>query len=588
MKKLLFTTIICSLALLTFAQKKKAEKLYDHLGYKAAIPLFEDRDELSTDDLIKIANSYRLNHDVVSAELWYSQVVQESSEPIHFLHYAQALHSNEKYEQAKEYYSLYNDKIGGSGSDQRGERLKQSIERMREFKHSNSPLKNESAVNSGKLDFSPAFYQDGIVFVSSRHSKDKEGKKNKTNTGQIDPWINDNYMTLFYAEKTETGDLKKPEEFSTNISTKYHEGPVCFSKSGDKLFFSRNHFNNGKRKNDKQGIMKMNIYSAIRAGEDWKNVKELAFNTEEYDEVHPALSADGSKLYFASNREGGYGDMDLYVSSFSGGQWSEPTNLGPNINTAGNEIFPFMHDDGTLYFASNGWGGLGGLDIFSAVQETENVWEEPINVGTPFNSSKDDFGFILNTTGTEGYLSSARDGGNGQDDIYSFMITDKDQLGRQVKATICVYDAETNERIEGVEVSISQEQISKEEEVEDFTMRLVETEIANEYLLKLKKEGGLPSNKEAVERKTDEKGELEMEIIPNEHYFLVAQKEGYTVAEQAFFTQLENGTNRFEYCIPLQKSACVSLKGRAINKQYESLIPNVKVRLKNLCDGEVI
>ncbi len=583
MKNILITTILLLIVSLSFAQKKKADDLYKKLGYKASIPLFEDRDNLSTEDLIRIANSYRLNHDVISAELWYSQVVQESSEPIHFLHYAQALHSNKKYEQAKEYYALYNDRIGGG--DQRGANLKEAIEQIKNFKHTNSTIKNESAVNSGRLDFSPAFYQDGIVFVSSRDPKN--GKKEKsTRKNGVDPWMNDNYMTLFYAAKNESGDLNNPEVFSTNISTKYHEGPVCFSKSGDKLFFSRNQYYKGKRKNDKKGIMKMNIYSAIRAGEDWKNVKELAFNTEEYDEVHPALSADGSKLYFASNREGGYGGMDVYVATFAAGQWSEPVNLGSTINTPGNEIFPFMHDDGTLYFASDGWGGLGGLDIFSSVTTENNTWDKPINIGTPFNSSKDDFSFILNTTGTEGYLSSAREGGNGQDDIYSFKTADKDQLGRQVKATICVYDARTNERIEGVSLSISQEQISKEEELEDFTMRLVQTDTKDEYLLKLTKDGGLPNNKETIDGLTNENGDYNMEIIPNEHYYIVAQKDGYVVSEEAIHTQLIDGQSLFEYCIPLKKSACVVLKGKTINQQYESLIPNVEVTLTNLCDGE--
>jgi len=410
MKKSFFTILLLLIGIIGFAQKKKADALYDRLGYKASIPLFEERGDLSTEDLIKIANSYRLNHDVVSAEMWYAQVIQESEDPIHLLHYAQALHSNKKYEQAKENYALYNERIGGG--DQRGERLKQAVERLKEFKHTQSNLTNESLINSGSLDFSPAFYQDGIVFVSSRPPKGK-GTKNNSTGSQLDPWMNDNYMTLFYTQKGEEGTLEQAQEFSSNISTKYHEGPVCFSQSGDKIFFSRNHYNNGKRKNDKQGIMKMNIYSAIRSGEDWTNVKELEFNTEEYDEAHPALSADGNRLYFASNREGGAGGMDIYYATFSGGKWSEPTNAGNNINTSGNEIFPFIHDDGTLYFASDGWGGLGGLDIFSAIETGDNQWEEPINIGTPFNSSKDDFGFILNTTATEGYLSSAREGGSG-------------------------------------------------------------------------------------------------------------------------------------------------------------------------------
>ena len=126
MKKSFFTILLLLIGIIGFAQKKKANALYDRLGYKASIPLFEERGDLSTEDLIKIANSYRLNHDVVSAEMWYAQVIQESEDPIHLLHYAQALHSNKKYEQAKENYALYNERIGGG--DQRGERLKKAVE----------------------------------------------------------------------------------------------------------------------------------------------------------------------------------------------------------------------------------------------------------------------------------------------------------------------------------------------------------------------------------------------------------------------------------------------------------------------------
>jgi len=588
LKNIITFILLFGLGINASAQQKKAEQTYEELGYKAAIPLFENKADLSTEDLIRIANAYRLNHDVNNAELWYSQVVQLSSEAIHLLHYAQALHSNEKYDLAKEYYRKYQVKMGGNGPDQRGANLADAIEKIQAFKHTNVNIKNESAINTGKLEFSPAYYENGIVFVSTLDPKKrKKNGKLKEENEEVDPWINDNFMTLYFANKNDEGELEDVEVFSGNLSTKYHEGPVTFDKSGGRIFFSRNQYLKGKKRTDKKGIMKMNIYSAIKSGNDWNNVKELPWNTQEYEEVHPTLTAEGNRLYFASNRSGGLGGMDLYYSDFQGGEWQEPVNLGNKINTAGNEIFPFIHEDGTLYYASDGWGGFGGLDIFSAEQNEEKVWLNPTNIGTPFNSPKDDFGFILNMTGTEGYLSSARDGGSGRDDIYSFSMKDKNQLGNQkIKATICVYDQLTDDRIEGAEIFIKKVRTDDSENLEeDFTMRLVETEIDNEYLLKLTKDLD-ELGPQDLQKITDSNGGINVELDAGANYLFIAKKGGYQIAQYPLKTKAKNTSQRIDFCMPLAKAACMTLQGKAINGKYESQIPNAKITLVNLCTGE--
>ncbi len=574
-----------------FAQQKKAEKTYKELGYKASIPFFENKDNLSTKDLIKIANAYRLNHDVENAALWYSQVVEESQDAIHLLHYAQALHSNEQYGLAKEFYRAYQTAMGGNGPDQRGAQLADAIEQIQDFKHTSIQIKNEKAINTGKLEFSPTYYGEGIVFVSTldpkQRRKNGQLKKVKEENEELDLWINDNFMTLYFATKNEEQELTDVEVFSGNLSTKYHEGPVTFDQSGERIFFSRNQYLKGKKKTDKKGVMKMNIYSAIKAGDDWTNEKGMPWNTQQYEEVHPTLTADGKRLYFASNRPGSLGGMDLYYSDFQGGEWGEPVNLGDTINTAGNEIFPFIHEDGTLYFASDGWGGFGGLDIFSAEQNEANTWQTPINVGTPFNSPKDDFGFILNITGTEGYLSSARDGGNGKDDIYSFNMKDKNQLGKQqIKATVCVYEDLTDERMEGVEIFIKKQGKNAAGNVaEDFTMRLVETEINNEYLLKLTKDLAAVGAEE-FQKITNAKGEIIVDLDQNTDYLFIAKKNGYQIAQYPLQTKSKNIQQQINFCMPLMKIQCMILKGKAVNGKYESFIPNAKVTLVNLCTGE--
>ena len=281
-------------------------------------------------------------------------------------------------------------------------------------------IENIVKINSNKLDFSPTFYQDGIVFVSNR----KRPKSAKAIVDSKDEWMGDNFMSLYYAG-VEDEEWTHPTEFSVNITTRYHEGPVAFSKDGTRIFFTRNNYQNGKKKINRQGDTLLKIYTAFKNGNDWIDIQELPFNTDDYDQCHPTLSSDGKVLIFSSNRNGGYGGMDLYQSEFINGQWSTPVNLGAPINTSKNEVFPFIHQDRTLYFASNGHGGYGGLDVLSSVK-SDSSWRAPVNIQSPINSLDDDFGFILDEDQKSGYFSSSRSRGIGKDDIYRFSIVNKE------------------------------------------------------------------------------------------------------------------------------------------------------------------
>lgn len=391
--------------------KASGDRMYEDLAYTEVIKLYESKEKLSVEEMERIANGYRLNHDTQNAALWFGEVVLESYNPINFLYYAQALQSNGDFEKAKKYYLRYSELLGSEAADQRGVYLASAIDRMNEWGNDQDiVMKREDAINSEHLDFSPTFYKDGIVFVSSRKLTDTKKYK----------WTGEYFMNLYYAAANQEGELEDVQSFSKMINSKYHEGPVAFSKNYDRIFFTRNDHLNGKLKKNKKGVMKLGIFTALYQDGQWTEPKAISFNTREYEECHPALSADGKYLYFASDREGGHGGMDLYVSEFNAGKWEEPLNLGPKINTPGNDVFPFVHDDGTLYFASDGWGGLGGLDIFYTQKNETNNWTSATNMGQPYNSRKDDFGLILNVLGTEGYLNSSRLGGKGKDDIYSF------------------------------------------------------------------------------------------------------------------------------------------------------------------------
>ncbi|MFK7978764.1 MAG: OmpA family protein [Saprospiraceae bacterium] len=275
-------------------------------------------------------------------------------------------------------------------------------------------VKNEETVNTGSLEFSPAFYENGIVFISDN----QEGINSNRFT---DKKIAKETFFIFLSRRAEEGGLKAAGPFAEELTTQWHEGPLTFNKTNDKVFFSRNDFLDGKVDKASDGIVKQMIISADMAGGKWSNPQRLPFNNKEFDFVHPSINVDDNVLYFSSDRPGGFGGMDIWKVEKSGTSWGVPVNLGPGINTASNEVFTFIHADGTLFFSSNGHGSKGGGDIFFS-KPLNGEYASPVNLGNKFNTNSDDFGFIIDRDKKNGYLSSNREGGKGQDDIYSFFI----------------------------------------------------------------------------------------------------------------------------------------------------------------------
>ncbi len=312
-------------------------------------------------------------------------------------------------------------------------------------------INNEATINSDKLEYSPAFYEDGIVFISTKVSNKRFKMKDKR--------IDKNVMSIFQSKREENGLLLPPKPFSIELLSTVHEGPLTFDRTGETMFFTRNTTKDGRKIKAKDGITKMSIYQAENVAGKWVNITSLPFNDKEYNTVHPSISVEGDVLYFASNREGGAGGMDIWSVQKIGDDWSEPRNLGPSVNTESDEIFPFVHADGTLYFASNGHIGFGGLDLFFS--RPGGDWSPAKNLGAPFNSENDDFGFIIDRDKKNGYFSSSRNGGYGADDIYSFYVSgnldelfDEDLRPKVVRDfTMMVSDNISSEMIEGATIT---------------------------------------------------------------------------------------------------------------------------------------
>ncbi len=267
-----------------------------------------------------------------------------------------------------------------------------------------SPL---AGLNSDGLDFSPSSFENGILFTSTRKAKNVRRKSSKKA-----------FTDLYFAEKIDAKSFKTPLKLKGKINSKAHDGICRYNAQHNAIFFTRN---KRKRRTNAGIVLDLSIYSATKENGVWGNVKELKINKKKYSTCHPTFSKDGNVMYFASNRKGGYGGMDLYKSTFENGEWQEPVNLGPSINTKGNELFPTMHSSGTLFYSSNGHKGRGGLDLFQATTQDEMNWTVT-SLGNGFNTRRDDFGFEANDDLTEGYYSTNKNGSTGGDDIYFWSV----------------------------------------------------------------------------------------------------------------------------------------------------------------------
>lgn len=396
----------------TSIRLRNANEYYDAYAFADAIKNYEKvlEKRMVPDAMIRLADCYRQTGNTVKSENLYSQVVRlPDALPVHQFYLAEAMIANGKYEQAKKPLDEY---LRVSRSDFRAQQMRISCDSIALFFSDTTlfeiqtlPL-NKSGVNN----FSPAFYRSGIVFVSDR------GKPG--GSSHMSSYTGKEYFDLFYAKKTERGNWLEPEILRGSINGPYNEGPAVFSNDFNTVFFTRNDYHGTTVNRNRKNYNNLKIYKGSFVGGEWNISFDLPFNNPEYTTAHPALSSNGLTLYFASDMPWGYGGMDIYASKFTNGNWSVARNLGSQINTNGNELFPFIQNDSVLYFSSDGHLGMGGLDIFQSVMNDEK-WTQPENLGYPINSSRDDFGFIIEHTNTHGYFSSNRY--NNTDKIFEFI-----------------------------------------------------------------------------------------------------------------------------------------------------------------------
>lgn len=460
-------------------------------------------------------------------------------------------------------FGLFGQQPGGRSQLHKATELNKSVE-----------VQNLAGLNTDALEFSPVFYANGIVFVSSRRK-----------SGPVDSEIGETFFELFYAELDPNGAPLKPAPFSLQVNSERHEGPVSFNRRGNVMYFTRNNLNQGRQKADSRGKVRLNIYEAQRGQFDWENVRELPFNSREFNCMHPTLSPDGKKLYFSSDRPGGLGGYDIWVSLKQGDTWSEPINMGSRINTSGNEAFPFIHESGTLFFASTGHKGYGGFDLFM-IDIGQPEWGEVINLGEPFNSQADDLGIILNPDGNVGYFSSNRPGGFGKDDIYMFEAPEGIQgvtFPEMSSVVLAVFDESTGRQLPGASIRLFERDENGTAMDEDlYELELLPSESEGEKMVfrrVRKKEEDLGEPKFT----TNNRGEAYALMNNARQYLLLASKPGFT-AREVTYAPAENIYKR-PVEIGLSPTNCMTLGGLVESTPYRKRIPNAVVRIINHCTG---
>lgn len=437
-------------------KEKRAEKEFQKYAFIESREIFQklaDRGERSIEIFSKLGDSYYYNNDYGNAHKWYAQLFTMDNKAIpreYYFRYAQTLKSIGYYEEADKalatFYSLESDKASFLPS------IDPNYLTIINFQKGRFQIENVS-VNSPNQDFGANFYGPTQVVYASAIDTGLFYKRRHV-------WNNKPFLDLYIADRDSEGRLSNQQKFDSRINSILHEATPTFSKDLNTMYFTRNNFTDGKIEEDSKDINKLRIYKSIRKGKKWSQPEPVSFSSDSYSTSHPALTPDGKFMYFSSNMPGSMdmgeeelAETDIWrVSIDENGTFSTPINL--SINTMGRESYPFVSKKGNLYFASNGHAGLGGLDIFVATINSDGSLSNPVNIGEPANSRNDDFAFVIDDNTLAGYFSSNRAGGKGDDDIYSFIQTEKLRVKCDQTLTGTVVDAITGKALGNVKIGV--------------------------------------------------------------------------------------------------------------------------------------
>lgn len=413
---------------------KEADKLFDRLEYVDAAKAYSKLVEKGKADgyvYKQLGDSYYNVFNTKEAVNWYAKAVESTQDAETHFRYAQMLKAEGNAKAAEAQMQKF---AQLAPNDARAKAFKNNPNYLAQLKNQSKQYDiKKSDVSSEKADFGAVLTNNNEVFFSSAR-----------NTARRENGMDDQpYLDLYKATRNADGTLSQATEVA-ELNTKWHDGPAAFTADGNTMYYGSESFNESEFQKDKAKKLKFGqiyLYKATKDGDKWSKGQALSFNNKDYSARNPAISKDGKTLYFSSDMPGGMGGEDIWKVSVDGDSYGTPENLGPNVNTEGNESFPFLQDDNILFFSSNGRQGLGGYDVF---KYNINSNDKASNIGEPVNSQKDDFAFTYNLQKNVGYFSSNRDG---NDDIFQADAV----CG--VDALVVVKDAETGKLLSDATVS---------------------------------------------------------------------------------------------------------------------------------------
>ena len=444
-QKYLLITLLSGLSVT--AQNKDTKRADKHFNRFEFVEAAEEYSKLVEDGkgdsyvYGQLAESYYNVFNTEEAERWYAKALESSDNPEMIFKYSQMLKANGKYEASNVQMARFAEM---RPSDDRAIAYKKNPDYLPKILEKGKKFNIQNmGFNSKYSDFGGTL-QDGKLYITSARNTSR----------RTYGWNEEPFLDIYEMSKNADGTYLAAALVEDKVNTKYHEGVVSFSPDGNTMYFSRESF--FEKMYEKDSITKnrysvLQLFKATKEGDKWSNVEGFAINSENYSVKNPSVSADGKTLYFASNMPGGYGLFDIYKASINDdGTLGEAENLGQKVNTQGQEMFPYISSNGTLYFSSNGHLGLGNLDVFHT-KEIDGKMAPVRNIGVPINSNADDFAFRLDEESGEGFVSSNREGGVGSDDIYAIK---KLQPLCDVLITGTVTDSKTGNPINAASVTM--------------------------------------------------------------------------------------------------------------------------------------
>ncbi|QQR87577.1 MAG: OmpA family protein [Flavobacteriales bacterium] len=390
----------------------QGEQAYNRMAYDKASAKYASVPKalMGRDARLHAAEAARLRARDMDAAAWFS-----SADSLGALNGPDAMHYGQvlmRLDRTSDAADLFGRILAENPEDRTAQDLYASCLSTKSFfKNTTRFTINELVLPGIRNVFSATPYKQGLLVVGEQDAP----------LATTNPWNGMSYLDLYYSEKKTIVTWLEAQPVPGKVNGTYHEGPVAISADGKTMYFTRSHYTDRKLAKDEDDVSHLMLFRATLNGEaEWDDVRAFAYNGLDFSTGHPALSADGRTLYFASDRPGGHGGTDLWMSSDNGTGWTEPVNLGPTVNTPGNELFPTINGN-TLYFASTAHENMGGLDIFSTTLQHER-WTEPENLGYPMNTVHDDFAFVMEEGGNSGYLSSDR---SGNDRIHAFTLNER-------------------------------------------------------------------------------------------------------------------------------------------------------------------